>query len=111
MERSRVKVKPPLTYRKENFIFLDTLSSPYYDMLVGNAFTEFADLLFSVGRIENRIRRGRIVDTGASILEKKGIVFYDHVQTMTMERENKRKSCMMPDEPINNFTHKAMESG
>ena len=65
------QVKPPLTNREENSIFVDTLPSPYYDMLVGNAFTEFADLMFSVGRIEDGIRRGRNADTGASILEKK----------------------------------------
>ena len=47
------QVKPPLTSREENSIFVDTLPSPYYDMLVGNAFTEFADLMFSVGRIED----------------------------------------------------------
>ena len=74
-------------------------------MLVSNAFIEFADLLFSMGKIENGIRKGRIVDTRASIPEKKGIVFYDHVQTMTMERENKRKSCMMLDELVNNLFH------
>lgn len=89
------QVKPPLTNREENSIFVDTLPSPYYDMLVGNAFTEFADLMFSVGRIEDGIRRGRIADAGASILEKKGMVFDEHVQTMSMERGNKRKSCIM----------------
>ena len=98
-------VQPPLTNREENSIFVDTLPSPYYDMLVDNAFTEFADLLFSMGRIEDGIRRGKIADTGASILEKKGIVFDDHVQTMTMERGNKRKFCMMLDELVNNLFH------
>ena len=33
------QVKPPLTNREENSIFVDTLLSPYYDMLVGNACT------------------------------------------------------------------------
>ena len=74
-------------------------------MLVGNTFTEFADLLFSMERIENGIRRGRITDTGTSILEKKGVVFDEHAQTMYMERGNKRKCCMMPDEPVNNLFH------
>ena len=53
---------------------MDTFPSPYYDILVGNSFKEFIDLLFSVGRIEDRIRKGRIKDTRASILEKKEIV-------------------------------------
>ena len=45
------------------------------------------------------------MDTRASILEKKGIVFDEHVQTMSMERGKKRKSCMMPDKPVNNLFH------
>ena len=60
-------VRPPLTNREENSMFLDTLPSPYYNMLVVSAFLEFGDLMHSVERIENGIRRGRIVNTGASI--------------------------------------------
>ena len=30
-------VRPPLTNREENSMFVDTLPSPYYDMLVVNA--------------------------------------------------------------------------
>ena len=44
-------VRLPLTSQEENSIFVDTLSSPYYDMLVVNAFMEFGDLMYSVGRI------------------------------------------------------------
>ena len=50
-------VQPPLTNREENSIFVDTLPSSYYDMLVGNAFLEFKDLMYSVGSIEDRIKR------------------------------------------------------
>ena len=60
-------VRPPLTNRGENFMFVDTLPSPYYDMLVVNAFVEFGDLMYSMGRIEDGIRREKIMDTGASI--------------------------------------------
>ena len=59
-------VWPPLTNGKENSM-VDTLSSPYYDMLVVNAFVEFRDLMYSMGRIEDGIRREKIMDTGASI--------------------------------------------
>ena len=45
------------------------------------------------------------MDIEANILEKKRIVFDEHVQIMSMEKGNKRKSCMMPDEPINNLFH------
>ena len=84
-------VRPPLTSREENFMFVDTLPSPYYDMLIVNAFMEFRDLMYYVGRIKNDIKRGRILDTGASIREKKRIVLDEHVQAMTRERRSKRK--------------------
>ena len=66
--------QPSLTSQEENFMFVDTLPSPYYDMLIVNAFMEFGDLMYFVGRIEDGIKRGRIVDTGASMREKKKIV-------------------------------------
>ena len=50
---------------------MDTLPSPYYDMLIVNTFMEFGDLMYSVGKIEDGIKRERIVDTGASMREKK----------------------------------------
>ena len=55
-------------------MFVDTLPSPYYDMLVINTFVEFGDLMYSVGRIEDGIKRGKILDIGASMMEKKRIV-------------------------------------
>ena len=56
-------VRPPLTSRGENSMFVDTLPFPYYDMLIVNTFIEFGDLMYFVGRIEDGIKRGRIVDT------------------------------------------------
>ena len=67
-------VRPPLTSREENSMFMYTLPSPYYDMLVINAFVEFGDLMYSVERIEDETKRGKIVDTEASMMEKKRIV-------------------------------------
>ena len=64
-------VQPPLTNREENSMSVDTLPSPYYDMLIVNTFMEFEDLMYSVGRIEDGIKRGIIVDTRASMREKK----------------------------------------
>ena len=46
-------VRPSFTSREENSMFVDTLPSPYYDMLIVNTFVEFGDLMYSVGRIEN----------------------------------------------------------
>ena len=66
-------VRPPLTSWEENSMFVDTLPSPYYDMLVVNAFVEFGDLMYFVERIEDGIRRGKIADTKASTMENKRI--------------------------------------
>ena len=41
-------VRPPLTNREENSMFVDTLPSLYYDMLVINAFVEFGDFVIPV---------------------------------------------------------------
>ena len=41
-------VRSSLISREENSLFVDTLPSPYYDMLVVNAFMEFRDLIYSV---------------------------------------------------------------
>ena len=86
-------------------MFVDTLPSPYYDMLVVNAFVEFGDLMYLVGRIEDGIKRGNIVNTGASMREKKRIVLDEHVQIMSRERKSKRKSHMARDEPVVYFPH------
>ena len=86
-------------------MFVDTLPSPYYDMLIVNTFVEFGDLMYSMGRIEDGIKRGRIVDIGASMREKKKIVFDEHVQTMSREKkESKRRSHMTREEPVKNHS-------
>ena len=73
-------------------MFVDTLPSLYYYMLVVNVVVEFGDLMYSVGRIEDGIRRGKIADTGASTTEKKRISFDRRVQIMFGERGSKRRS-------------------
>ena len=85
-------------------MFVDTLPSPYYDMLVVNTFVEFKDLMYSMGKIEDGIKRGRIIDIGASMREKKRIVPDEHVQAMSRER-SKRRSHMARDEPVAVFPH------
>ena len=73
-------VRPPLTSREENSMFVDTLPFPYYDMLVVNTFGEFGDLMYYMGRIEDGIKRGKIVDTEATMFGKKGNVPNKHVE-------------------------------
>ena len=98
-------VRPPLTSREENSMFVDTLPSLYYDMLIVNTFVEFGDLMYSVGRIEDGIKRGRIIDTGENMMEKERFVLDEHVQAMTRERRSKRKSHMARNELVVDFPH------
>ena len=96
-------VRPALSNREKNSMFVNTLPSPYYDMLVINTFMEFGDLIYSVGRIEEGIKMGRIVDTGARIREKKRIIPDEHVQAMSREeRGSKRRSHTTREKPVKN---------
>ena len=95
-------VRPSLTSREENSMFVDTLPSPYYDMLIVNTFMEFGDLMYSVGRIEDGIKRGRIMDTGVSKEERKRFVPNEHVQAMS---EEERRSHVTREEPVKNHPH------
>ena len=92
-------VRPLLTSREENSMFVDTLPSPYYDMLIINTSIEFEDLMYSMERIEDGIKRGRIVDTGASMREKEIIVPDEHVQVMSREE---RRSHTTREKPVKN---------
>ena len=85
------QVQPPLTHREINSYFVDTLPSPYYDMLIGNAFLEFGDLLYTVGRIEYGIKKGRIANTEAKVPEQRRNVVDKHVQTTSCRKRSKRK--------------------
>ena len=98
-------VRPSFTSREENSMLVDTLPSPYYDMLIVNTFMEFGDLMYFVGGIEDGIKRGRIVDTRASMKENKRIVLDEHVQEMSREGRSKRMSLMARDEPVADFLH------
>ena len=85
-------VRLPLSNQEENSMFMDTLPSSYYDMLVVNSFVEFEDLMYSVERIEDGIKRRKIVETRASIQEKKMIILNEHDGKL-----NKRKSSAIEE--------------
>ena len=73
-------VWPPLTSREENSIFVDTLPSFYYDMLVVNTFIKFGDWMYFVGRIKDGIKKGKIVNIETTTFGKKGNVPNKHVE-------------------------------
>ena len=83
-------------------MFVDTLPSPYYDMLIVNTFVEFRDLMYSAGRIEDGIKRGRIMDTRASKEERKRFVPNEHVQAMSKEE---RRSHATREELVKSHPH------
>ena len=96
-------VRPSLTSREENSMFVNTLPSPYYDMLIVNTFMEFENLMYSMGRIEDGIKRRRIVDTTASMREKKRIVLDENVHAMSKEERGcKRRSHTTREELVKN---------
>ena len=74
------QVRPTFTNRETNSLFVDTLSSLYYNMLIGNVFHELGDLLYFVGRIEDEVKNGRIMNTKVKMLEKKRNIVDEHVQ-------------------------------
>ena len=92
-------VWPPLTSREENSMLVDILPSPYYDLLIVNAFMEFEDLMYSMGRIEDGIKRGKIMDTGATTFGRKGNVPNKHVE------ERSRGKFEVMGESVGNLFH------
>ncbi|RDY00940.1 hypothetical protein CR513_15787, partial [Mucuna pruriens] len=46
-------------------MFIDTLPSPYYDRVVGNVASNFADLVVVGERIEVGIQRGKFAQTNS----------------------------------------------
>ena len=98
------QVQPPLTHIKINSYFVDTLPAPYYDMLVGNTFLEFEDLLYAVGRIEYGIKKGRIANTEARVPEQKRNVVDEHIRATSCEKENKRK-FNEEEKTVKNLSH------
>ena len=81
------QVQPPLTHREIDSYFVDTLPSPYYDMLIGNAFLKFGDLLYAVGRIEYGIKKGRIANTEARVPEQRRNVIDDPNHTKPVKTQ------------------------
>ena len=77
---------------KKLTLILWTLSSPYYDMLVGNAFLEFGDLLYAVGRIEYGIKKGRIANTEARVPEQRRNVVDEHIRATSCRKETRENS-------------------
>ncbi|KAL4379560.1 hypothetical protein GQ457_02G043180 [Hibiscus cannabinus] len=64
------QVQPPLGEKETMVIFIQTLDGPILDRLIGNATTNFSDLVLSGELIENAVKSGRI-DSGGSSSHRK----------------------------------------
>ena len=98
------QVQPPLTHREINSYFVDTLPSPYYDMLIGNVFLEFGDLLYAVGRIEYGIKKGRIANTEVRVPEQRRNVVDEYIRATSYRKGSKRK-FNEEEEAVQNLSH------
>ena len=67
------QVQPPMTDKKLNKMFLNTLKTPYYDRMIGNSNTNLSDVVFAGEMIESRVKLGKIESTKAKkpIFKKK----------------------------------------
>ncbi|KAL4278398.1 hypothetical protein GQ457_03G011280 [Hibiscus cannabinus] len=65
-----VQVQPPLGEKETVVIFIQTLEGPILDRLIGNATTNFADLVLSGELIENAVKSGKIIAVEVHPIEK-----------------------------------------
>ncbi|RDX79165.1 hypothetical protein CR513_40440, partial [Mucuna pruriens] len=61
------QVQPPQVEKEMVTMFIDTLSSPFYDKVVENVSSNFSNLLVVGERIETGIKRGKFAHAGSSI--------------------------------------------
>ena len=66
------RVHPPLSDREMVDMFLETLSGPFFNHLIGSSSAGFTELILTGERVEVDIKRGKIQkDTSASTAVKK----------------------------------------
>ena len=54
------RVQPPLTDREHIDMFMSTLSSPFFNLLVGCSSSGFTELILTGERVESNIKSGKI---------------------------------------------------
>ncbi|RDX70777.1 hypothetical protein CR513_49943, partial [Mucuna pruriens] len=55
------RIQPPLSDKEMVTMFIDTLHPPFYEKMVGNVSSNFANLLLIKERVEVGMKKGRIV--------------------------------------------------
>ncbi|KAL0533815.1 hypothetical protein IC582_028086 [Cucumis melo] len=56
------EVQPPLTDKEMTSMFMNTLRAPFYERMIGNASTNFSDIIVIGERIEYGIKHGRLAE-------------------------------------------------
>ncbi|KAA0036947.1 uncharacterized protein E6C27_scaffold86G00270 [Cucumis melo var. makuwa] len=56
------EVQPPLTDKEMTSMFINTLRAPFYERMIGNASTNFSDIIVIGERIEYGIKHGRLAE-------------------------------------------------
>ncbi|TYK20949.1 uncharacterized protein E5676_scaffold284G00970 [Cucumis melo var. makuwa] len=56
------EVQPPLTDKEMTSMFMNTLRAPFYERMIGNASTNFSDIIVNGERIEYGIKHGRLIE-------------------------------------------------
>ena len=59
------EVQRPLNDKEMTSMFMNTLRAPFYDRMIGNATTNFCDIIVIGERIEYEIKHGRLTETSA----------------------------------------------
>ena len=54
------RVQPPLTDRELIYIFMETLTGPFFNHLIGSSSAEFTELILTGERVEAGIKSGKI---------------------------------------------------
>ena len=66
------QVKPSLSEKEMVTVFINTLQSPFYDMMIGSISSNFSDLVIIGERVESGMRSGKLIEgpNGAVSMEK-----------------------------------------
>ena len=56
------EVQPPLTNKEMTSMLINTLRAPFYDRMVGNATTNFSDIIVIGERIEYALKHGKLAE-------------------------------------------------
>lgn len=66
-----MQVSPPLEEKEMTKLFLKTLSSFYYDIMVASAPSDFTEMVNMVMRLEEGVHKGRLKENGSSDSSRK----------------------------------------